>query len=195
MSVFPPTNVAARTTVKTGAFSSSGVFAWTTNVNLFDALFAAPAASNKVGGTDIAANGATTMRRWFVVGKTVADVTKARTELFQQPKAVLQGTVTVGGVAAAGAHVTLIDDRIVNSNMCDDADPTLESCSNVFSSTLTDEYGFYRFVVPAGRLPRDRRARPAPRTRAARPPPPRPRWSSPRRRPSCRTSRCRRRER
>lgn len=148
--IFQPNSAGGRNTLKTGTFASSGVFAWTTNVNLFNVLFAPPTSGAKKGGTIIAANGTSTLRRWFVIGKTVADVTKARTELFQQPKAVLQGTVTVGNVPSAGAHVTLLNSNIVNKSICDDSDPSLESCQNVFSSTLSDENGFYRFVVPAG---------------------------------------------
>jgi hypothetical protein len=145
--IFPPTGTGS--TAGTGAFSSSGVFAWVTSVNLFQTLFVSPATKPQ-GPFTVPSMGSRTLRRWFVVGTTVADVTKARTELFKKDKSVLQGVVTVGGVPSAGAHVTLINNNINNDEVCDDGDVTLESCSNVFSSTLTDDHGFYRFVVPPG---------------------------------------------
>ncbi|HYB97620.1 MAG TPA: hypothetical protein VEC57_00655 [Candidatus Limnocylindrales bacterium] len=145
--VFPSTSPGGGLlTRNTSAFSQSGVFAWLNNQNLFDTLFNDP--DDKPPGTfEVPAGGENTLRRWFVIGETVADVTKVRTELFLQDKGAVQGTITVDGIPVAGAHVTLVNNDANYENAC----PTGDNCVNVFSSTLTDEAGFYRMYAPAGR--------------------------------------------
>jgi len=145
--VFQPTNAASRSTLNIGCFTQSGFYACVTGQNLFDVLLKGP--TIKPPGTfNIPASGERTNRRWFVVGSTVADVTKFRTQLFDEPKAALQGLVTSNGAPAANAHVALLNDNanFENPPNC----PAATNCTNVFSSTLTDEHGFYRFVVPEG---------------------------------------------
>ncbi|MFN2375141.1 MAG: hypothetical protein ABR538_01305 [Candidatus Binatia bacterium] len=146
--IFAPTNPGSRSTIEIGAFSSSGVYAAVHNNNLLNLLFASQAQKLDAGGFTVPANGSKTLRRWFHVGKTVGDVSQARSEIFARDKAVLQGVVTVGGAPVAGAHVTLLNDFINFAANCPDPDP--ENCVNIFSSTLTDEAGFYRMVVPPG---------------------------------------------
>ncbi|HEY2775337.1 MAG TPA: hypothetical protein VGK20_14920 [Candidatus Binatia bacterium] len=147
--IFGPSNVLARTVGNTGAFASSGVYAWA-GTNLFNTLFANMNAK-PAGPFQIAAGGSNTYRRWFTVGTTVSDVTKARTELFGGDKGALQGFVNFSdGSPAAEAHVTLINGNINNKAGCMAQDPTLASCVNIYSSTLTDSHGFYRFVAPPG---------------------------------------------
>jgi len=146
--LFGPTNLGSRSMKAIGAFSSSGVYATVHNVDLFNTLFTAPSAKLDAGTFLVPASGSNTMRRWFTIGETVADVTKARTELFGLDKGALQGVVTVGGVPAADAHVTLINGRINGAGACPNPDP--DNCVNIFSGTLTDAHGVYRFVVPPG---------------------------------------------
>lgn len=146
--IFEPTNYGSRSTINIGAFSSSGVYAAVHNNNLLNLLFVNQSQKLDAGGFTVPANGSKTMRRWFHVGETVGDISKARTELFGLDKAVVQGVVTVGGTPVAGAHVTLLNDFINFAASCPNPDP--ENCVNIFSSTLTDEAGFYRMVVPPG---------------------------------------------
>ncbi|MFN2425756.1 MAG: hypothetical protein ABR587_04860 [Candidatus Binatia bacterium] len=148
--IFEPTNLLSGSTIKIGTFSSSGVYAWVHNNDLLNVLFSSQAqkeAGGGSGGFAVPANGSKTLRRWFNIGGTVSDVTKARTELFGGDRGFLQGTVTAGGAPVAGAHVTLINDNVNNLASCQ---MYAGNCKNVFSSTLTDEDGFYRFVAPVG---------------------------------------------
>lgn len=144
--IFPATHPNGNT-YDTGAFSSSGVYAWVSGNNLLNALFTDPAVK-PAGGFTVPANGSRTLRRWFVIADDVADVTQARTELFGSDKGALQGVVTSNGAPVAGAHVTLINGNINNPASCPDPDP--DTCVNIYSSALTDEHGVYRFVVPPG---------------------------------------------
>ena len=140
-----------------GAFSSSGVYAWTWNQDLLGTLFAAPAgppATSKAPGGFVVPAGvgqSKTLRRWLVVGKTIADVTKARTELFLKAKSALQGVVTnPDGSPVANAHVTVIlsgNSNVNNMGLCFGMSGS-GNCKDIYSSTLTDEYGFYRFILP-----------------------------------------------
>ncbi|HYC55295.1 MAG TPA: hypothetical protein VEL28_10225 [Candidatus Binatia bacterium] len=143
--VFPTTTTGTMTTRNTSSFSQSGVFAWLNNQNLFDTLFSDP--DDKPDGSFVVpAGGENTLRRWFVIGKTVSDVTKVRSELFVRETGAVQGTVTVAGAPVSGAHVTLINNRINEPGAC----PETTNCVNVYSSTLTDESGFYRIYAPVG---------------------------------------------
>ncbi len=141
--VFPKT--VGWTTRSSSAFAQSGVFAWVNNQDLFHTLFNDPNAK-PAGSFTIPAGGENTLRRWFVIGKTVADVSEVRTDLFLQDKAALQGTITVNGAPVKGAHVALLNNNGNFKSSC----PSGRNCTNVFSGTLTDEAGFYRFMVPAG---------------------------------------------
>lgn len=150
--VFPGTTPST-TTRNTGSFSTSGVYTWLTQTDLLNALYASPT-SKPAGGFVIEGNSFTTLRRWFVIGKTVADVTAARMSVFGEDVAAVQGVVTVDGAPVAGAHVTILND---NRNNVELGIPTKlptcqpgENCTNVFSSTLTDEAGFYRMYAPPG---------------------------------------------
>lgn len=147
--IFEPTNYGPRTTTNIGAFASSGVYAVVHNNNLLLSLFQSTS-SKPDGGFTIPASGSRTYRRWFHIGETVGDVSEARTELFafKRESAAVQGVVTVGGVPTAGAHVTLTNDAFNNPASCPDPKP--DNCVNIFSSTLTDEHGFYRLVAPPG---------------------------------------------
>ncbi len=136
----------------TSAFGQSGVFVWAHNTNLIGFL-------NSQGTKDPgpllvpSGGGESTFRRWFVVGDTVAEVTKAREELFGHKLGIIQGVVSSlgDGSPLADAHVTALrTDRGpgTGGNRCANADG--ENCQNVYSATLTDEGGFYRFFLPAG---------------------------------------------
>ena len=147
--VFPGTTPATQTYL-TGVFATSGVSVWVSNNDLLNTLYAPPG-SKPQGGFRVLAGQSRTFRRWFVIGETIADVTEVRTDLFQQDKAAVQGVISVDGAPVAGAHVTLLNDNVSFSNI-NGSNPCQmgENCTNVFSSTLTDENGFYRMFVPAG---------------------------------------------
>jgi hypothetical protein len=102
-----------------------------------------PPNSKPDGPFVVPAGGTNTLRRWFVVGETVADVTRAREDLFGTKVGLIQGVVTSGGQPVAGAHVAFIRQP---GNNC--AFAAGFNCVNVFSATKTDEYGFYRAYLP-----------------------------------------------
>jgi len=132
--------------VQSGAFAASGVYAYTSGTNLLNALLQ-PLNDKPGGGFQISSGGTQTMRRWFVIGKTISDVTKAHGEIFDRAKGVLQGYVKDSdGNPLSEVHVTLIRSGSKYVNGCD----TGLSCVDVFSSALTDDDGFYRFIVPPG---------------------------------------------
>ena len=143
--VFPATNASKTTTYKTGVFATSGVFAWLNNQDLFNTLLK-PQNDKPDGGFVIPGSGSNTLRRWFVIGQTVNDVTKARMEIYGEAKSALQGVVTVGGVPAAAAHVTLVNDNV--NDLCPNPQP--DNCVNIYTSTLTDDHGVYRMYAPPG---------------------------------------------
>ncbi len=129
-------------TFLTGAFTQSGVSAWVHRTNLVSVLNAQ--FTNKPAGPFLVpAMGENTLRRWFVVGETVADVTAVREELFGTKLGVIQGTVTSNGAPVEGAHVAFVRS---DGNRCGFASGS--NCVNVFSATLTDEFGFYRAFLP-----------------------------------------------
>jgi hypothetical protein len=129
-------------TFYTGAFTQSGVAAWVHRTDLVATLL--PGSNSKPPGPFLVpANGTNTFRRWFVVGKTVADVTQAREELFGVPVGIIQGTVTSNGQPVAGVHVAFVR---ADGNRCGSSSIP---CRNVFSATKTDEFGFYRAYLPA----------------------------------------------
>jgi hypothetical protein len=144
--IFPATGVGGATSAKkTGLFTSSGVNVWVHNNDLLvGVLLPATDASKQVGGFTIPAMGTKTLRRWFTVGETVADVTRERTQLFNQETAILQGVVKSDGEPVANAHVTITNDNIPVAACASG------NCANVYTSTLTDESGFYRITAPVG---------------------------------------------
>jgi hypothetical protein len=142
--IFPATD-AQLTSKKTGLFSSSGVNVWVHNNDLLlGVLFKEPDAAKDKGGFLVPAMGSKTLRRWFTVGETINDITRERTRLYNQETAVVQGVVTVGGEPVAGAHVSLVNDNIPNVPCGSD------NCKNIYTSTLTDQSGFYRMTAPLG---------------------------------------------
>ncbi|HXC50448.1 MAG TPA: carboxypeptidase regulatory-like domain-containing protein [Candidatus Limnocylindrales bacterium] len=146
--VFPQAGASPQVgATKTGTFASSGVYAYVSNNNLFDTLFGNMNAKDQ-GGFAVTGNGGEkTFRRWFVIGKTISDVTKAHTEIFLRPKSALQGFVKdTDGNPVADAHVTLVK----NGNTINGSCSPNTDCHDIFTSTLTDENGFYRFIIPAG---------------------------------------------
>jgi hypothetical protein len=143
----PPFN-AGLTAKKTGLFSSSGVNVWVHNNDLLNGvLFPDANASKQAGGFTIPAMSENTLRRWFTIGETVNDITRERTKQFNQVTSIVQGVVTIDGEPAAGAHVTIGNNLTQYASVCDDYST---NCKNVYSSTLTDEMGFYRLTVPEG---------------------------------------------
>jgi hypothetical protein len=148
--IFPPTD-SLRRTVNTGAFSSSGVYAWTSNQDLFQTLFKDYSAKvgNYSGRFVVPANGENTLRRWFVIGDDVSDVTAAHRQLVGGDKGVLQGQVTSGGAPLANAHVTIANGFNNWGGSCGPNDNTL-GCENIVTSAMTDEHGFYRFALAPG---------------------------------------------
>ena len=130
-------------TFLTGAFVQTGVAAWIHRQNLVGYLNG-PFLGKPEAPFEVLAGGTNTLRRWFVVGETVADVTRAREELFGNALGAIQGTVTSNGQPVANAHVALTK---FPGNRCGFAGSS--NCINVYSATLTDENGFYRaYVVP-----------------------------------------------
>jgi hypothetical protein len=130
-------------TFYTGAFIQSGVGVWIHRQNLVGYLNG-PYLSKPEAPFEVLAGGTNTLRRWFVVGETVADVTRAREELFGNAVGAIQGTISVNGVPVANARVALTK---FPGNRCGFAGSS--NCTNVYSATMTDENGFYRaYVVP-----------------------------------------------
>jgi len=130
-------------TFYTGAFIQSGVGVWIHRQNLVGYLNG-PYLSKPEAPFEVLAGGTNTLRRWFVVGETVADVTRAREELFGNAVGAIQGVISVNGVPVANARVALTK---FPGNRCGFAGSS--NCINVYSATLTDENGFYRvYVVP-----------------------------------------------
>jgi hypothetical protein len=129
-------------TFNTGVFQQSGVGVWADSQQLLALLNNPPNAKPK-GPFVVPAGGTNTLRRWFVIGETVADVTQAREELFGTKLGLIQGTVTAGGTPVAGAHVAFVRSPGNNCNFAGG-----QNCVNVFSATKTDEFGFYRAYLP-----------------------------------------------
>ncbi len=127
----------------TGLFQQSGVGVWADKQQLLG-LLAAPANAKPDGPFVVPAGGDNTLRRWFVVGDTIADVTGAREELFGNKVGIIQGTITSNGSPVTGAHVSFIRTPGNNCSFADSA-----NCVNVYSTTKTDEFGFYRAYLPA----------------------------------------------
>jgi len=126
----------------TSAFQQSGVGVWADATHLLNLL--QQSQSGKPDGPFVVpAGGQNKLRRWFVVGETVADVTRVRADLFGKKVAVVQGTVTSGGQPVAGAHVAFVRP---DGNFCNFSGGF--NCANVFSATKTDEFGFYRAYLP-----------------------------------------------
>jgi hypothetical protein len=123
-------------------FQQSGTGVWADNQQLLG-LLNSPPTGKPDGPFVVPAGGTNTLRRWFVVGETVADVTQAREDLFGHKVGLIQGVVTSGGQPVAGAHVAFIRQP---GNNC--AFSGGFNCVNVFSATKTDELGFYRAYVP-----------------------------------------------
>ncbi|HET9061908.1 MAG TPA: hypothetical protein VFO62_01345, partial [Candidatus Binatia bacterium] len=143
--VFPRVTLPVGTgTFNTGVFQQSGVGVWADNQQLLG-LLNSPPNGKPDGSFVVPAGGTNTLRRWFVVGETVADVTAVRADLFGAKTGVIQGTLTSGGQPVAGAHVAFIRGPGNNCNFAGGF-----NCQNVFSATKTDEYGFYRGIVPEG---------------------------------------------
>lgn len=129
-------------TWNTGVFQQSGVGVWADNQQLLG-LLNSPPNGKPDGPFVVPAGGTNTLRRWFVVGETVADVTQAREDLFGTKVGIVQGVVTSGGQPVADAHVAFIRQP---GNNCTFSGGF--NCVNVYSATKTDEYGFYRAYLP-----------------------------------------------
>lgn len=134
-------------TYTTGMFQSGLIGIWGHDTSLID-LLATSQAGKPAGAFVVPAGGTNTLRRWFVIGDTVNDVTRAREDLFGTKVGIVQGTVTAGGEPISGADVTLLRG---DGNNCGFA--AGRNCRNVFSTTRTDQYGFYRAYVPADIYP------------------------------------------
>jgi hypothetical protein len=153
--VFPETELFGEPTDDTfftSAFGQSGVFVWAHNTNLIG-LLNSTQPKNPGPLLVLSGGGESTFRRWFVVGDTIADVTKAREEIFGRKLGIIQGVVTSlgDGSPIPDAHVTVLrTDRGpgTGGNRCANAGG--DNCQNVYSGTLTDTGGFYRFFLPAG---------------------------------------------
>ncbi|MFQ5477990.1 MAG: hypothetical protein ACE5E4_05190 [Candidatus Binatia bacterium] len=132
-------------TFKTGAIViDGGVAVWLHGLNLPGYLNSG-FLQKPTSLFNVPAGGTNTLRRWFVVGETIADVTRAREELFGTKLGVIQGTVTSNGAPLANARVAFIR---TPGNRCAFAGGN--NCVNVFSATITDDQGFYRaFLKPA----------------------------------------------
>ena len=134
-----------RGTYYTGAFTQSGVSAWVHNSDLVTVLNSSPI-NKPTPPFAVPAGGTNTIRRWFVVGKTINDVTKAREELFGYKIGVVQGVVTSNGAPVKDAHIVALRNDIPGNRCGGSPLP----CRNVFSATTTDEFGFYRMWLPNG---------------------------------------------
>jgi len=124
-------------TFETGAFTQSGVMAWEHGKGLLGMLNASPI-GKPPGPFLVPAGGTNTLRRWFVVGETVTDVSEVRETMFGEKIAFIQGVVTSNGQPVANAHVTATKGLL---DLCGG------NCPGVVTSTLSDEFGFYRLKV------------------------------------------------
>ncbi|MFQ5351936.1 MAG: hypothetical protein ACE5D3_02555, partial [Candidatus Binatia bacterium] len=129
-------------TFLTGAFVQSGVVAWVDGQQLLGVLNS-PATSKPEPPFLVPAGGENILRRWFVVGEEINDVTRAREDLFGHKVGLVQGIVTSAGQPVDGARVAFI--RGGRGNRCLSGSP----CADVFSATTTDSGGFYRAYLPA----------------------------------------------
>ena len=126
----------------TGVFQQSGTAVWVDKQQLLG-LLNSPPNGKPDGPFVVPAGGTNVLRRWFVVGENIADVTKARENLFGNAVGIIQGTVTANGVPLADAQVSFIRTPGNNCGFAEGA-----NCVNVFSTTKTDEFGFYRAYLP-----------------------------------------------
>ena len=146
--VFPPHKLSVNTgndepgTYNTGVFGQSGIHVWGHGQHLVGLLNSPPVAKPTLPFL-VPAGGENTLRRWFVVGDTVSDVTTMRERNFGKKLGVIQGTVSSAGQPVANAHVAFIKSQ---GNGCGFAGAY--NCANVYSATLTDEHGFYRAFLP-----------------------------------------------
>ncbi len=146
--VFPPSALTVNFgnvepgTYDTGMFSQSGVYVWGHGQHMVG-LLNSPPVNKPTPPFKVPAGGENTLRRWFVVGETVADVTTVRERNFGKKLGVIQGTVTSGGQPVANADVAFIK---TPGNACGFAGSY--NCANAYSATLTDEHGFYRAFLP-----------------------------------------------
>ncbi len=127
----------------TGIFHQSGVFVWSDGVPLLNLLNNPQSQKPSSLALQVPAGGQNSFRQWFVVGETIADVTRARAEIYGDGLGAIQGTVTVAGQPAPGARVSIIRGACPNG-------VGGTQCKSVYSATVADQDGFYRVFVPQG---------------------------------------------
>jgi hypothetical protein len=130
----------------TGVFQQSGVGVWNSGTSLLPVLLA-PQAGKPVGAYTIPAGGTNSLRRYFVVGETTNDVTRARADIMGVDIGIIQGHVTSGGVGVEGARVAFSIPG--GGNGCGFVGGG-DNCDNIVSATIADEFGFYRAWLPDG---------------------------------------------